>query len=91
MCLPDGQGHSGGNGTPPKSRRDDQIRGDLPGVSIRTVISLVFSPHETVDDRLIEVPLSSPASIDPKSTLPAIRMVAIPSDTNPAEIYSAAG
>lgn len=58
MCLPDEQGHSGGNGTPPKRRKDDQIRGDLPGVSIRTVISLVFSPHETVDGRLIEVPLS---------------------------------
>ena len=56
MHLPDGQGHIGGNGAPPKSRRDDQIRGELSGVSIRSVISLALSPHETVDERLIEVP-----------------------------------
>ena len=59
MCLPDGQRHSGGNGTPPRSQRDGEIEGELPGVSIRPVIFLAFSPHEALDDRLIEVPITS--------------------------------
>ena len=56
MCLLDGQRHNGGNGAPPQSHRNGEFQGELPGLSIRSLISLIFSPHETLDDRLIEVP-----------------------------------
>ena len=56
MCLPDGQWHNGGNGTSPQSQRDDEIQGKSPGTSIRPEIFPAFSPHDILDDRLIEVP-----------------------------------
>lgn len=56
MRPPDGQWHSGGNETPPQSRKGSEIQGELPRVSIRPVIFLTFSPHDILDNRLIEVP-----------------------------------
>ena len=41
---------------PPQNQGDGEIQGELPGVSIRPVIFLAFSPHNILDDRLIEVP-----------------------------------
>ena len=48
---------------PPQRQRDDEIQGELPDLSIRPVIFLAFSPHETLDDRLIEVPYNFTPSI----------------------------
>ena len=60
---------------PPQSQGDGEIPGKLPGISIRPVIFLAFSPHDILDDRLIEVPFCSMSLIFVPGTYPTEQYV----------------